>query len=165
MVALNIFSIFVDSLLPPFNQTMDFRPVQVALPAVLTLAKTVLQCPGSGVNFSPQSFFKKDFCDGLLRRNISDSFSLWDEIDESEKWDIFVFQYSSRFSLFFLRQEFQKTDHSTVCHEVLLLLLQHPNPLSPVGQFQHLKQLHFKQTFMNASRVSIINKENSTAAL
>jgi hypothetical protein len=48
MVVLNIFSIFVDSLLPPFNQTTYSRPVQVALPAVLPLANAVLQCLVSG---------------------------------------------------------------------------------------------------------------------
>jgi hypothetical protein len=58
MVAVNIFSTFVYSLLPPLNQTTYFRPVQVTLPAVLSLAKAVLQCPvGHWGNYVVVEFF------------------------------------------------------------------------------------------------------------
>jgi len=91
MVALNISSISVDSLLPPFHQTMYFRPVQFALPAVLPLTKAVLQCPVSGVIMSSQSFFKKDFGDDLLRYNISDIFPCWTKSTNVRKRIFFFF--------------------------------------------------------------------------
>jgi hypothetical protein len=63
MVALNIFSIFVDSPLPAFNQIMYSRPVQVALLVVLPLAKAVLHCLVCGVILSSQKL--KHLRDGL----------------------------------------------------------------------------------------------------
>jgi len=56
MFALNIFSIIVDSPLPPFNQTMYSRPVQIALPGVLPLANAVLHCLVCGVILLSQRF-------------------------------------------------------------------------------------------------------------
>jgi hypothetical protein len=53
------------------------------------------------------------------------TFSMRVEIDGREKKDLFPLQYSSSNILLFLRQEFQKTDQSTICHKVLLLLFQY----------------------------------------
>jgi hypothetical protein len=53
------------------------------------------------------------------------TFSLPVEIDGREKKELFPLQYSSSNLLLYLKQEFQKYDHPTVCHEVLLLLFQY----------------------------------------
>ena len=124
MIALNIFSIFVDSLFPPFKQT--FPPSRSCPVCCAVTGDCRFAVPGQwGMLWSQRVFFLRSLRWPLEAQHFRRVF-LRDEIDEREKKDIFLFQYSSKFSLLFLRQEFQKfDDHPTVCHEVLLFLLQH----------------------------------------
>ena len=126
-----------------WQSASTFEPDHVFL-VVLPLAQGVLHCLFIGIMLSSQCYFKCPlwrhvwYAQFVWHSSVMEEQNIWpfslrDKLDEGKHKDFLLFQYSSKFSLLFLKQEFQKSDHSTVCLQVLLFLLQHPHQTVPTS--------------------------------
>jgi hypothetical protein len=106
MVVLNIFCIYVDSILPPFNQTL-FPPSTSCTACCAATGEGRSAVPGQWGNFVV-AVFLKGYCDGLLRRNISDIFHCRTKSTNVRKRIFFLFNIAVVYHCFSLGKNFKR---------------------------------------------------------